>query len=55
MVDYIETNKHGSVVIDLPVHFNYVKILTTFCIDLSQKICPNSRRLSFKIVPSFYQ
>ena len=47
MVDYIETNKHGKVVIDLLAHFNSVKILSTFCIDLSQKICPNSRHPSF--------
>jgi hypothetical protein len=38
MVDYIETNKHRSIVIDLLTHFNSVKILSTFCVDLSQKI-----------------
>ena len=55
MVHYIETNKHGKVVIDLLAHFNSVKILSTFCIDLSQKILPNTKRSPFNIVFSSYQ
>ena len=55
MVHYIQTNKHGSVVIDLLAHFNSVKILSTFCVDLSQKICPNSRFFFIKIIHIFYQ
>jgi hypothetical protein len=38
MIDYIKTNKHGTISNNLFVHLNSVKIFTTFCIDLPQKI-----------------
>ena len=55
MVHHIETNKHGKVVIDLLAHLNSVKILSTFCIDLSQKIWPKTTWFPLNTVLSFYQ